>query len=402
MAASSERPSDTAAGRPRREYRTRGKSAEALVTVAVPAEFSLSWPTGSIWSGAKPSSPAARKALAAAIVDRQLQSGAERRDLGPRRRAGRAAPPANSKQSARRSASRVDVDERSRTIERARDATVKALGRIDILVNNAGIAGANAHDLGVSAGGNGRKVMRINLDGQFYCCRARRAADDRAELGRIVNIASIAGKEGNPNAAAYSASKAGVIALTKSLGKELARLRHAVNCITPAAAKTAIFDQMTQAAHRSCCRRFRAAASSRSRRSRRWSRSARRPMLVSPRCRLSAAAQTDVYRSGDDIANDVRAASPFAPSSRVTRWMRYLSSRWKPIPVSPRTTQRASPPAADRHRADVRRGHSLRLPRCHREISRTHMDTAAGGLRALYRRVPARADVLQSGQPRRG
>ncbi len=131
-------------------------------------------------------------------------------------------------------------------IERARAATLKAFGRIDILVNNAGIAGPNVKtwDYDPDAWA---QVMRVNLDSQFYCCRALVPLMIAQNYGRIVNIASIAGKEGNPNASAYSASKAGVIALTKSLGKELANHDIAVNCITPAAAKTAIFDQMTQA-----------------------------------------------------------------------------------------------------------------------------------------------------------
>jgi 2-dehydro-3-deoxy-L-rhamnonate dehydrogenase (NAD+) len=89
-------------------------------------------------------------------------------------------------------------------------------------------------------------VLTVNLDGPFHCCRAMAPVMIAQNYGRIVNIASIAGKEGNPNAPAYSASKAGVIAITKSLGKELASYDISVNCITPAAAKTAIFDQMTQ------------------------------------------------------------------------------------------------------------------------------------------------------------
>lgn len=130
-------------------------------------------------------------------------------------------------------------------VERARDETVNALGRIDILVNNAGIAGPNVKtwEYPLDAW---RNVLSINLDGPFHCCRALAPVMIAQNYGRIVNIASIAGKEGNPNAPAYSASKAGVIALTKSLGKELASYDIAVNCITPAAAKTAIFDQMTQ------------------------------------------------------------------------------------------------------------------------------------------------------------
>jgi 3-oxoacyl-[acyl-carrier protein] reductase len=131
------------------------------------------------------------------------------------------------------------------SIEAAREATLKAFGRIDILVNNAGIAGANASTWETTPE-EWRKVMRINLDGPFLCCKAIVPGMIAQNYGRIVNIASIAGKEGNPNAAHYSASKAGVIALTKSLGKELANKNIAVNCITPAAARTAIFDQITQ------------------------------------------------------------------------------------------------------------------------------------------------------------
>ncbi|MEZ5815869.1 MAG: SDR family NAD(P)-dependent oxidoreductase [Hyphomicrobiaceae bacterium] len=131
-------------------------------------------------------------------------------------------------------------------IEKARDATVKDFGRIDILLNNAGIAGANATvwDTEVE---EWRRVMRINLDGPFLCCKAVVPGMIAQNYGRIVNIASIAGKEGNPNAAHYSASKAGVIGLTKSLAKEVAGKNISVNAITPAAAKTAIFDQITQA-----------------------------------------------------------------------------------------------------------------------------------------------------------
>jgi 3-oxoacyl-[acyl-carrier protein] reductase len=131
-------------------------------------------------------------------------------------------------------------------VERARDETKKTFGRIDILVNNAGIAGPNVvtWEYPLEAW---REVMAVNLDGPFHCCRAIASLMIAQNYGRIVNIASIAGKEGNPNAPAYSASKAGVIALTKSLGKELASYDISVNCLTPAAARTAIFDQMTQA-----------------------------------------------------------------------------------------------------------------------------------------------------------
>ena len=132
------------------------------------------------------------------------------------------------------------------SVEKARDATIKDFGRIDILVNNAGIAGAVATTWETKVE-EWRQVIRINLDGPFICCKAVVPGMIAQNYGRIVNIASIAGKEGNPNAAHYSASKAGVIALTKSLAKEVASKNISVNAITPAAAKTAIFDQITQA-----------------------------------------------------------------------------------------------------------------------------------------------------------
>ncbi len=139
---------------------------------------------------------------------------------------------------------RVDVTDPS-AVESARDETLKAFGQIDILVNNAGIAGVNKTVWETDLD-EWRKVLRINLDGPFICCKAIVPAMQKRNYGRIVNIASIAGKEGNPNAAHYSASKAGLIALTKSLGKELAQSNIVVNAVTPAAAKTAIFDQLTQ------------------------------------------------------------------------------------------------------------------------------------------------------------
>ena len=119
------------------------------------------------------------------------------------------------------------------------------LGRIDILVCNAGISGATVSvaDYPVE---EWRRVLAVNLDAVFYCLKAVTPMMVEEGYGRVVNVASVAGKEGNPNACAYSASKAGVIALTKSLGKELAAHDVAVNCVTPAAAKTAIFDQMTE------------------------------------------------------------------------------------------------------------------------------------------------------------
>ena len=144
------------------------------------------------------------------------------------------------------SARAFDVDVADpRSVESAKDATLAAFGRVDILVNNAGIAGPTA-PLWQYPLEELQATMRVNLDGPFNCCHALVPGMIAQNYGRIVNIASIAGKEGNPNAAHYSASKAGVIALTKSLGKEVANKNIAVNCITPAAAKTAIFDQITQ------------------------------------------------------------------------------------------------------------------------------------------------------------
>lgn len=137
----------------------------------------------------------------------------------------------------------VDVCD-AEIVAAAAGRTARKFGQIDILVTSAGIAGPNltVWDYPVN---DWRQVMAVNLDGTFHCARAVVPFMREREYGRIVFIASIAGKEGNPNASAYSASKAGVIALTKSLGKELADMDIAVNCITPAAAKTRIFDQMT-------------------------------------------------------------------------------------------------------------------------------------------------------------
>jgi NAD(P)-dependent dehydrogenase (short-subunit alcohol dehydrogenase family) len=130
-------------------------------------------------------------------------------------------------------------------VESAAEATVAKLGGIDILVNNAGIAGPN-HMLWDYPPDAWRQVIEIDLNAVFYCCRAVVPRMIAQKYGRIVNVASIAGKEGNPSASAYAAAKAGVIALTKALGKELATHDIAVNCITPAAARTRIFDQITQ------------------------------------------------------------------------------------------------------------------------------------------------------------
>ena len=138
----------------------------------------------------------------------------------------------------------VDVT-KLESVEAATASTAAAFGKIDILVNNAGIAGNNAKTWELEPADR-QRVIDINLNGPFHCCRAVVPHLIRNGYGRIVNIASIAGKEGNPNAAHYSASKAAVVALTKSLGKELATAGVVVNCVTPAVIETDILKQCTQ------------------------------------------------------------------------------------------------------------------------------------------------------------
>jgi 2-dehydro-3-deoxy-L-rhamnonate dehydrogenase (NAD+) len=145
---------------------------------------------------------------------------------------------------ARATAVEVDVSQHA-SVQSAVSATKRHSPRIDALVNSAGITGPNTKvwEYPVDAW---RQVMDVNLTGLFLCCREVVPVMRDTGYGRIVNIASVAGKDGNPNASAYSASKAAVIALTKSLGKELAETAVRVNCVTPAAVKTAIFDQMSE------------------------------------------------------------------------------------------------------------------------------------------------------------
>ena len=131
------------------------------------------------------------------------------------------------------------------SVESSVKETLSKHKSIDILVNNAGIAGPSFKTWEYPID-QWQNVVDIDLTGVFYCCRAITPHMIKNDYGRIVNIASIAGKEGNPNAMPYSAAKAGVIALTKSLGKELSDKNIAVNCVTPAAAKTRIFDQISQ------------------------------------------------------------------------------------------------------------------------------------------------------------
>ncbi len=130
-------------------------------------------------------------------------------------------------------------------VQDAARQTISAFGHIDSVVNSAGVAGPNAT---VEEYDNDawHQIIDINLTGTYHVNKAVIAGMKNRDYGRIVNIASIAGKEGNPNACAYSASKAGVIGFTKSLGKELADFNISVNCVTPAAARTPIFDQMSQ------------------------------------------------------------------------------------------------------------------------------------------------------------
>ena len=185
----------------------------------------------------------AAQGIGRAIVERLLQSGAavslwDQDTALVQKTAAELAP------QGRTLAVTADVSD-YRSVEAALRESIAELGTVQIQVNNAGIAGMNAPTWEYPLDEWGR-VLAIDLNGVFYCCRAVVPAMLESGYGRIVNIASIAGKEGNPNASAYSAAKAGVIGLTKSLGKELADHDIAVNCITPAAARTRLFDQMSQ------------------------------------------------------------------------------------------------------------------------------------------------------------
>jgi NAD(P)-dependent dehydrogenase (short-subunit alcohol dehydrogenase family) len=136
----------------------------------------------------------------------------------------------------------VDITQDT-AVQSALKATIDQFGKVDILVNNAGITGGNAPTWELEPD-VWRRVIEVNLVAPYLMCRAVVPVMLKAGYGRIVNVASVAGKEGNPSASHYSASKAGLIGLTKSLGKELATMNILVNCLTPAAAKTEIFDQM--------------------------------------------------------------------------------------------------------------------------------------------------------------
>jgi len=178
-----------------------------------------------------------------AIAERFLESGAKVA-LFDRDKAALDAAAAALKGKGTVAAQVADVTDEA-SMQRAFDAAAKAFGKVDIMVNNAGIAGKN-FKLWECPAEEFRAVVEVDLIGVFLGCKVAAAHMIKNKYGRIVNVASIAGKEGNPNASHYSAAKAGVIALTKSLGKELATSGVLVNCITPAAAKTDIFKQITQ------------------------------------------------------------------------------------------------------------------------------------------------------------
>jgi 2-dehydro-3-deoxy-L-rhamnonate dehydrogenase (NAD+) len=179
--------------------------------------------------------------LGFAIAQRLIQSGGSV-TLWDRDEAGALA--AAQSLGAKATAAVVDVSQHE-SVQAAVTATLRHTPKIDALVNSAGITGPNTKvwDYPVDAW---RQVIDVNLNGLFLCCREIVPLMRNTGYGRIVNIASVAGKDGNPNASAYSASKAAVIGLTKSLGKELADSGVRVNCVTPAAVKTAIFDQMSE------------------------------------------------------------------------------------------------------------------------------------------------------------
>jgi 3-oxoacyl-[acyl-carrier protein] reductase len=185
----------------------------------------------------------AARGIGRAIVDRLLHSGAAC-SLWDRDADALASAAAALAAAGRVHTATVDVTQPD-SVQAAAQAALRDLGRVDILVNNAGIAGATKPTWEL-APAEWQQVLQIDLFGVYLCCHALVPAMRERGYGRIVNIASIAGKEGNPNASHYSAAKAGVIALTKSLGKELAKSGVIINCVTPAVIETDILRQITQ------------------------------------------------------------------------------------------------------------------------------------------------------------
>lgn len=185
----------------------------------------------------------AARGIGVAIVERFLASGAEVAIWDMDEAAARKAAEALSAKGKAHAFTVNVTDEGS--VRSAVEASVKRLGRIDILVNNAGVSGPNAPTWEYPTA-EWRRVIEVDLIGVYLCCAAVLPGMIRHDYGRIVNIASVAGKEGNPNASAYSAAKAGVIGLTKSIGKEVVNHGIVVNCVTPAAVETDIFAQMSK------------------------------------------------------------------------------------------------------------------------------------------------------------
>ncbi|MBC8639155.1 SDR family oxidoreductase [Caballeronia sp. EK] len=186
------------------------------------------------------------RGIGLAVAERALESGADVSlwDVDGERLARTSAELSAKYKECKVSDAVVELTDES-SVDAAAKKTFAAHGRIDVLVNNAGITGGNGTTWEL-APDVWRRVIDVNLIGPYLTCRAVVPYMLKAGYGRIVNIASIAGKEGNPNASHYSASKAGLIGLTKSLGKELAGKNILVNAVTPAAAKTEIFDSMSQ------------------------------------------------------------------------------------------------------------------------------------------------------------
>lgn len=198
--------------------------------------FDLSGRTAIVTGGAQ--------GIGAGIVQRLAQAGAQVAVVDLKLEQARETAAAIENQGGKAFAGQVDVGDRA-SVEKMVQLVLDQAGQIDILVNNAGIAG-RAAPIWEQSDEDWRRVIEINLTGVFYCCRAVLPHMVQGRYGRIVNIASLAGKEGNPNMTAYSASKAGVIAMSKSMAKEVAELDICVNSVTPTVIRTPILDQLTE------------------------------------------------------------------------------------------------------------------------------------------------------------